>query len=211
MGRMTECDTITAGQRSALAKLAPLLQDGFYLVGGVALAAHFSHRASRDLDLFATRDPTVLQSDLDHLPGVTIEGRAPGTIHLKVDGIPVSLLEYRYPLLAPPEACADLPVPVASLDDLACMKLSAIAGRGAARDFWDLHTIVTRTGRPLRALLETFTHKYPVEDIGHVVRSLVYFGDASGPLPAGLTSEHWDKIQRDFEIWVRAVVQPETG
>jgi len=52
---------------------------------------------------------------------------------------------------------------------------------------------------------------YPVEDIGHVVRSLVYFGDAGGPLPAGLTSEHWDKIQRDFELWVRAVVQPETG
>lgn len=208
---MMERDTITADQRSALAKLAPLLQDGFYLVGGVALAAHFSHRTSRDLDLFATRDPTVLQSDLDHLPGVTIEGRAPGTIHLKVDGIPVSLIEYRYALLAPLETCADLPVPVASLDDLACMKLSAIAGRGAARDFWDLHTIVTRTGRPLRAFLETFTRKYPVEDIGHVVRSLVYFGDAGGPLPAGLTSEHWAQIQRDFETWIRAVVQPETG
>jgi len=41
MGRMMEHDTITRDQRSALAKLAPLLQDGFYLVGGVALAAHF--------------------------------------------------------------------------------------------------------------------------------------------------------------------------
>lgn len=208
---MTERDTITGDQRSALAKLAPLLQDGFYLVGGVAIAAHFSHRTSRDLDLFATRDPTPLQSDLDHLPGVTIEGRASGTLHLKVDGIPVSLIEYRYPLLLPPETYADLPVPVASLDDLACMKLSAIAGRGAARDFWDLHTIVTRTGRPLREFLETFTRKYPVEDVGHVVRSLVYFGDARGPLPAGLTSDHWEQIQRDFETWVRTLMQPETG
>lgn len=208
---MTACDTITSSQRAALAKLAPLVQDGFYLVGGVAIAAHFSHRTSRDLDLFATRDPTVLQSDLDHLPGVTVEGRAPGTIHLKVDGIPVSLIEYRYPLLLPPETYADLPVPVASIDDLACMKLSAIAGRGAARDFWDLHTIVTRSHHPLRDLLEAFTRKYPVEDIGHVVRSLVYFGDAGGPLPAGLTSEHWDAIQRDFETWVRALLQSEAG
>ena len=90
-------------------------------------------------------------------------------------------------------------MPVASLDDLACMKLSAITGRGAARDFWDLHTIVTRTGRPLREFLDKFTRKYPGEDIGHIVRSLVYFGDPSGPLPAGLTSERWEEIQRDFE------------
>jgi hypothetical protein len=208
---MTVLETITSNQRLALAKLAPLLQDGFYLAGGVAIAAHLSHRISRDLDLFATRDPTVLQSDLDHLPGVTIESRAPGTIHLKVDGVPVSLIEYRYPLLMPPESCADLPVPVASLDDLACMKLSAIAGRGLARDFWDLHTIVTRTARPLREFLETFTRKYPVEDIGHIVRSLVYFGDASGPLPAGLSPERWEAIQRDFETWVRTLVRPGAG
>src|ERR1041385_5128802 len=140
---------ITADQRSVLAKLAPLLQDGFYLVGGVAIAAHLAHRTSRDLDLFATRDPAALQSALDHLPGAAIQSRAPGTIHLEVCGVPVSLIESRYPLLAPPEPRAGLPVPVASLDDLACMKLSAIAGRGAARDFWDLHTIVTRAARPL--------------------------------------------------------------
>jgi hypothetical protein len=203
---MTEDNAITSAQRSALAKLAPLLQDGFYLVGGTAIAAHFSHRTSRDLDLFATRDPTPLQADLDHLPGVAIKARAAGTIHLTVDGIAVSLIEYRYPLLNPPESCAGLPVPVASLDDLACMKLSAIAGRGAARDFWDLHTIVTRTGRSLREFLATFTRKYPVEDTGHVVRSLAYFGDA-GPLPAGLGAEHWNEIQRDFETWVRSLVR----
>lgn len=205
---MTKPDTITGDQRSVLAKLAPLLQDGFYLVGGVAIAARLAHRTSRDLDLFATRDPTVLQTDLARLPGTTIEGRAPGTMHLKIDGVPVSLIEYRYPLLMPTETCADLPVPVASLDDLACMKLSAIAGRGAARDFWDLHTIVTRTGRPLQAFLDLFTRKYPVEDLGHIVRSLVYFGDATGPLPAGLIQERWEAIQRDFELWIRALIRP---
>ena len=202
---MTEPDSITSEQRQALAKLAPLLQDGFYLVGGVAIAAHLSHRTSRDLDLFATRDPTVLQAELDHVPGVAIASRAPGTLHLKVDGIPVSLIEYRYPLLAPPERCAELPVPVASIDDLASMKLSAIAGRGAARDFWDLHTITTRAARPLTELLDVFRRKYPVEDLGHVVRSLAYFGDATGPLPAGLSPSHWTQIQRDFETWVRGL------
>jgi Nucleotidyl transferase AbiEii toxin, Type IV TA system len=206
MGGMSDRDPITSEQRSVLARLAPLLGDSFYLVGGVAVAAHLAHRTSRDLDLFATTDPTVLHDQLDHLLGVTIESRAPGTIHLKVDGIPVSLIEYRYPLLAPPQPRADLPVPVASIDDLACMKLSAIAGRGAIRDFWDLHTIVTQTTRSLREYLDSFKHKYPVEDIGHIVRSLVYFGDAQGPLPVGLTTSHWEQIQRDFETWVRSLV-----
>jgi len=114
VGGMTKPDTITGDQRSVLAKLAPLLQDGFYLVGGVEIAARLAHRTSRDLDLFATRDPTVLQTDLARLPSTTIEGRAPGTMHLKIDGVPVSLIEYRYPLLMPTETCADLPVPVAS-------------------------------------------------------------------------------------------------
>jgi len=47
---MTEPDPITSAQRQALAKLAPFLQHDFYLVGGVAVAAHLSHRTSRDLD-----------------------------------------------------------------------------------------------------------------------------------------------------------------
>lgn len=93
---------------------------------------------------------------------------------------------------------------LASIDDLACMKLSAIAGRGAARDFWDLHTIVTRTGRPLLDFLDAFRRKYPTEDLGHVLRSLVYFGDAGDPLPEGLSPSEWKRIQRDFEAWARA-------
>jgi hypothetical protein len=52
---------VTSAQRQALAKLAPFLQHDFYLVGGVAVAAQLSHRTARDLDLFATRDPTALQ------------------------------------------------------------------------------------------------------------------------------------------------------
>jgi hypothetical protein len=202
---MTERPSITPEQRQALAKLSPVLPHDFYLVGGVAVAAHLAHRTSHDLDLFATCDPTALQVDLGRLPGVAIASRAPGTLHLRVDGIPVSLIEYRYPLLAPPELRAELPIPVASIEDLASMKLSAIAGRGAARDFWDLHTIVTQIGRPLREFLASFPRKYPVEDIGHIVRSLAYFGDATGPLPAGLSSVHWEQIQRDFEAWVREI------
>lgn len=204
---MSDSDAITDAQRAVLAKLAAVLDDGFYLAGGVAVAAHLAHRTSRDLDLFATRDPNELQSRLVDLAGLEIESRAPGTLHLRVDEVPVSLIEYRYPLLAPPSSVANLPVPVASIDDLACMKLSAIAGRGAARDFWDLHTILVHTGRPLSELLDAFRRKYPVEDVGHVLRSLVYFGEAGAPLPRGLSPSQWARIRRDFETWVRSFAE----
>lgn len=197
---------ISAAHRAVLERLAPLLDATFYLVGGVGVAAHFSHRTSRDLDLFTTGDPTTLHSALASQPGVTIEERSKDTLHLRVDGIPVSLISYRYPLLEPATQTSGLPVRVAAPADLACMKLSAIAGRGAARDFWDLHAIIERTGRSLDDYLRAFQQKYPVEDIGHVIRSLVYFGDAeAAPLPQGLSPTSWAAIKRDFETWARAL------
>jgi hypothetical protein len=85
------------------------------------------------------------------------------------------------------------------------MKLSAIASRGAARDFWDLHTIIRATQCLLDHYLTEFQRKYPVEDLGHVVRSLVYFGEAdAAPLPAGLSPQAWSSIKNDFEAWARA-------
>ncbi len=88
---------------------------------------------------------------------------------------------------------------MASLDDLVCMKLSAIAGRGAAKDFWDLDALLLRgaaAGSVARAL-ELFSRKYSSEDFGHVVRSLAYFGEADAtPLPLGLTSEAWDVVKK---------------
>ena len=201
-------DPLDERQRSALAVLAKLVQPGTYLGGGTAVACHLRHRISRDLDLFhATAEPL---GEIDQLAGPTaavrILNRAPGTLHLEVDGVPASLLRYRYPMLAPPVRVANVALPVAAIDDLVCMKLSAIAGRGMARDFWDLHAMLTTGRQPLAEALDAYGRKYAAEDIGHLVRSLVYFADAQGgPLPNGLDAKHWRAMQRDFEGWVRAL------
>lgn len=86
------------------------------------------------------------------------------------------------------------------------MKASAIAGRGAAKDFWDLDVLLENgiTGGDLEGLLGAFARKYPAEDVGHVVRSLAYFADAdAAPLPMGLTPEKWEEIKSAFERRVR--------
>lgn len=84
------------------------------------------------------------------------------------------------------------------------MKLAAIASRGALRDIWDLHAILLYRGTALDAALDMFRRKYANEDVGHVIRSLVYFEDADRePRPDGLTNAQWHRVQSDLRRWVR--------
>lgn len=192
---------ISSAQAAALGQVAPSLEPGTYLAGGVAAALTLGHRTSVDLGLFVPSEfdqERLSERIANHVPGARIVGRGPGTLHLEVGGVPTSILSYRYPLLAPAAPRAELPVPVASLEDLVCMKLSAIAGRGAAKDFWDLDELL-RLGvarGSLEEALALFTRKYASEDVGHVVRSLAYFADAdASPLPSGLSPEAWATIK----------------
>ncbi|WP_437762069.1 nucleotidyl transferase AbiEii/AbiGii toxin family protein [Sorangium sp. So ce281] len=200
---MTE--VLSSAQRTALEVLARAVEPSTYLAGGVAVALRLQHRQSRDLDLFtAESDPAALVSALVD-PTIRVLTRAEGTLYLEVGGVPASILRYCYPLLGPPECLSGIPLPVASLDDLECMKLSAIAGRGARRDFWDLHALLTSRGRSVGQALDAYARKYATEDVGHVVRSLAYFADAEAePMPAGMTEERWTQIRSDLVAWVRA-------
>lgn len=192
---------ITEAQRRAIESIAEELEEGTYLAGGVAVALRARHRTSLDVDLFVPHD-----FDADRLAdrlaggvaGLRVTGRSKGTVHLEVEGVPVSILAYRYACLEPPVATEACSVPIAAMEDLACMKVSAIAGRGAAKDFWDLHELLEMgiADGSLASVLELYRRKYPVEDLGHAVRSLAYFGDAdAAPLPRGLIPQHWEEIK----------------
>jgi hypothetical protein len=202
---------ITEAQRVGLVRLAPWLDPGTYLVGGVAIALVLNHRTSLDLDLFVPREleeDRLAEHLTANLPDLRIVSRARGTLHLELGGVPTSILSYRYPTLSPPSAREGIAVPVASEDDLVCMKLSAIAGRGAAKDFWDLDMLLDHGagGGTLAEALRLFARKYASEDVGHVVRSLAYFGDADGaPLPAGLDAKVWGEVKGRMAGRVRAL------
>ncbi|AGP33417.1 hypothetical protein SCE1572_02155 [Sorangium cellulosum So0157-2] len=198
-------EILSSAQRKALEVLARAVEPSTYLAGGVAVALRLHHRQSRDLDLFtAESDPARWVPALVG-PTIRVLTRAEGTLYLEVEGVPASILRYGYPLLGPPESLPGVPLPVASLDDLECMKLSAIAGRGARRDFWDFHALLTSRGRNVEQALEAYARKYAAEDVGHVVRSLAYFADAEEePMPGGMTEERWMQIRSDLIAWVRA-------
>jgi hypothetical protein len=70
-----------------------------------------------------------------------IEQITPGTLHGSIQDVRVTFLQYQYPMLKPVQRWEDMNCDLASLADLACMKLSAIAQRGARKDFCDLYAL----------------------------------------------------------------------
>lgn len=136
---------------------------------------------------------------------------APRTVEAAVGGVQASFFGHSYPLLRPlVRAETDL-LPLASPDDIAAMKLAAIASRGNRRDFIDLWVIL-RSGRTLPEVLDLFSRKSATRDQGHVLRSLVYFDDADLDPPLRLLVElDWEQIKTGLRPAVAAYVRQREG
>lgn len=192
-------ETLTARVRSVLRQVAPLAhQQGFYLAGGTAVALYLGHRRSIDLDWFRQEplnDPLQLGQWLIERGIPTDSFRiAKGTLYLQVSGVKVGFFEYRYPLLRPLFYWQDYCCTLASLEDLACMKLLAIAQRGAKRDFVDIYAI--SSVMPLSEMVELYKQKYGVSDIAHLLRALIYFDDADREcMPSLRWSLRWSQVK----------------
>lgn len=195
-------------QLATLARLTALpAVRGFYLAGGTAVAAHVGHRASRDLDLFsiaADADLELVRAALvASLPDVEVVAITDVALHVRSSHTPIDVVRYAYPPLEPPTPGPG-GFPLASIPDLATMKLAAVARRGIRRDFWDLHAMFDANRLTLATALDAYTRRYGVTQSGayHVLRALVYFDDAEleATSPAGLSSDKWNMIK----AWFRA-------
>jgi predicted nucleotidyltransferase component of viral defense system len=65
---------------------------------------------------------------------------------------------------------------MASVEDIAAMKLDAITGRGSKKDFYDLYFLLQQFS--IDDLFSFYIEKYPHQTTFHVIRSLTYFEDA---------------------------------
>lgn len=196
-------------QKDVLADLGEVAhRDGFYLAGGTAVALHLGHRRSIDLDWFTEGeldDPQRYAAQL-RADGVewTTRQTAPGTLHGAVDGVKVSFLSYHYPLLAEPTPITGYGCQMASLDDLACMKLAAVAQRGSKKDFVDVWALAEH-GFHLERMVADYQQKYATEDISHLVTSLSYFDDAERePMPSMLVAVDWSAVKAELRRLVKA-------
>ena len=181
----------------------------FYLAGGTALALQLGHRVSVDLDFFSERDDVSITTrneiivSVRHLQPVTLEN-ADGNLLLEVHGAHVGFFSYGYTLLEPTRIVEG--IALASVVDIGLMKLDAIIGRGARKDFYDLY-FVARTV-PLERLLELGERKYPYARDFEVmaVQSLAFFENADRDVqPELLIPVPWDDVRGFFIDQARAL------
>jgi hypothetical protein len=184
-----------------------LTEQSFYLVGGTALSIYYGHRKSEDLDWFTSgdiSDALILAQRLrDHGIDFSTDQTAVGTLHGRIGEVRTSFLEFHYPLLKAPVIWELNGTALASLDDLACMKLSAIAQRGSRKDFYDLHILLSRH-RTMTDLIGLYQLKFKVSDISPILFGLSYFRDAENEAdPEMLINISWKQVQQDILRWLK--------
>lgn len=131
----------------------PELQD-FFLVGGTALALQMGHRISLDIDLFTQQDfdAQKLFLKLDNQFSISDLTEESNTLNFNItypeksnEIVKIDLIKYPYPLIKPILNVEN--IRLLSVEDIIPMKLSAVAGRGSKKDFYDIflkHILLTR-------------------------------------------------------------------
>lgn len=148
MGRMHE-EVLPGNTAAVAAALAewPVLGH-FYLAGGTALALHVGHRQSGDLDMF-TREPVErlpelvgIDEMLARFAHVRWDLHTPEQTQWHINDVSVTLLAYPFAHRFSHHSWRGLAV--ADPRDIAIQKAYTIGRRAQARDYLDLHAILSR-------------------------------------------------------------------
>jgi hypothetical protein len=154
-------------------------QEGFYLAGGTGLALLLGHRDSIDFDFFKPEDfdTAQLTGKLEQIfigHKLSITQRDKNTISCQIDEtILLSFLTFKYKMIMP--AIKTEYIDIASVEDIACMKLSAISSRYVEKDYVDLYFISKKIS--LRDLISFCLDKFPSFNEVMILKSLTYIDD----------------------------------
>lgn len=170
-------EILNKNQLSVIEKLNFDNKHAIYLAGGTALALHLNHRTSVDLDFYSEKDVDnnevlVKLQKLFNNPVVKLHQKR--TLFLTINEVDFSLFYYPYKLIGKNETYKK--IKIASLKDIAAMKVGALVQRGKRRDFIDLFYLLQKFS--LREILRFTLKKYPGYQEMLVLRALIFFKDA---------------------------------
>ncbi len=171
----------------------PVLEH-FILVGETALSLQLGHRTSIDIDFF-TRDPFDAQELLEHLEHTyrfQEQYRHTNTLKGIMNGIFVDLLRHDYHYFANHLHLEG--ITMASKQDIAAMKVNAIAGNGSrAKDFIDIYFLLKEFS--FSEVIGFYTTRYNSRNDFHAIKSLTFFDD--------LIPEEWPVMLLEKELTLK--------
>jgi len=189
---------LNAEETELIRSIPDCIRDRFYLAGGTGLALQIRHRYSYDFDFFSDTEfnNDVIIKELTHLGKFRRFQESRGTLEGTVKNTRITLLYYNYPLLK--KVTRFETIMLASLLDIAVMKISALSSRGSRKDFIDLYFLKDYF-KWQEELIPAFKEKYKGTgyNLYHIIKSLSYFTEAEEePMPQMIRSCSWSDVKQ---------------
>ena len=173
---MLQTSTVKASTLELLKSLQaePLLVSA-RLVGGTALSLQIGHRESDDLDLFSVEPidmpaiQTMLISKYSFVPVVVNDNTLIGF----VNGVKIDVIYHPFEWLEPP--IQEDGLRLASIADIAAMKMHAIINSKRPKDFVDVAFLSVRYS--YNQIKKLLLRRYPTYDAIMADKAIIYFDD----------------------------------
>ena len=173
------------------------------MIGGAALSLQLGLRESYDFDFCVKSEfnNEILLNELKFIGNVEVIQNQKGTCDVLLNGVQVSFFYYTNKVIKEFVRAEEMPkLKIASVLDISVMKIVAIGGRGAKKDFFDLYNIIEKCNITIDELVEGLIQKCG-DNVNYVniIMGLSYFEDAEDEiLPDTFVNYDWQKIKEFF-------------
>lgn len=201
---MLHTKTVTRETLKLLKKLMsdPNLSE-FSLVGGTALSFYLGHRKSIDLDLFRkdSFSASALSLYLKEKYNFQEDFQDNNTLKGFINDIKIDFITHKYENVKTIHTIEKLRL--YSLEDIAAMKLNAIADNGTRlKDFVDIVCLSTKMS--LNEMLESYQKKYPNTNAMRALRGLTYHADIMHePIDLIIGDYNWNKVSQRIDEMIK--------
>ena len=175
------------------------------MAGGTALALQTGTRESFDFDFFVQEkfDTKILSDELEKLGNLKVTYISNDTLHCVLDDVKLTFMYFPNLLIKELVRVEEYKnLYLASVIDIATMKLIAISQRGTKKDFFDLYNVCQKYNYSLKTFFSLLEVKYSKEKLNyfHILKSIVYFEDADDEiLPKTYIDYNWEDIKNFYK------------
>ncbi len=175
----------------------------YYMIGGTGLSLQLGLRESYDFDFCVSTEfnNEILLKELQPLGKMEVKQNQKGTCEVILNGVQVSFFYYPNKIIKEYVIPEEMPkLRIASILDIAIMKIIAIGGRGAKKDFFDLYNIINKCNFTITELVQGLIQKCGTNiNYANVIMGLSYFEDAEQEiLPKTFIEYNWENIKKFF-------------